>query len=273
MNCDEARRHWSLYHDSEGEPEMYFQVNEHLAGCPACAEWFHQQSRLEELLCQKLAQPEPSTPLWSRVLAGSGLRRRSTLRRWIAFGGLAVLAASIVLAVAIWRPRPDRPALEPENGHDLARLTAAYHDELVAGRRAVQIVSENDLEVERDLRRLVSFPVRCPPRKDSGFHVQGAGVSPLGEAQAAYLVGRVEGRPVSIFILPRESLAKFPHQHAAVRREGTHRCREGENEMVMAEIDRNVVLVVGRVESGRLLRVLKAYGTYPHGKVRKHVDS
>jgi hypothetical protein len=39
--------------------------------------------------------------------------------------------------------------------------------------------------------------------------------------------------------------------------------------MAVSVIDRNVVLVIGRTEPGRLLRVLNAYGTYPE----THYDS
>ena len=33
MTCTEARQQWNLYHDSEGDAELHFQVNEHLAMC------------------------------------------------------------------------------------------------------------------------------------------------------------------------------------------------------------------------------------------------
>lgn len=54
MNCQQVRRHWDLFHDSEEEAEVYWQVNEHLRQCPDCAEWFARQSALEETLVQVL---------------------------------------------------------------------------------------------------------------------------------------------------------------------------------------------------------------------------
>ena len=128
----------------------------------------------------------------------------------------------------------------------------------------MEFASRSDLDVEAYLRRRVSFSVRCPPRHDTGFLVRGAGVCQLDRSEAAYLAGEVDGNAVSIFILPSQSLTHFPHQQQALQREATHRCREGKYEMVMAEIDRSVVLVVGQVDSERLRRVLQAYGTYPH---------
>ena len=111
----------------------------------------------------------------------------------------------------------------------------------------------------------MTFPVRCPPRQDSGFAVQGAGTCQLGSQPAAFVVGEVDQSPVSIFILSRDSLPEFPHQQQALRREAIHRCREGQHEMVLSVIDRNLVLVIGDISQERLLRVLRAYGTYPHG--------
>jgi hypothetical protein len=146
---------------------------------------------------------------------------------------------------------------------DLAKLTAARHERLVAGEEIPQFESRSDLEVEDYLRKRVSFPVRCPPRKDVGFAVQGAGVCQLAEQPAAYLSGRVDDAPVSIFVMPRDSLSAFPHQQVALLKEKTHRCQEGQYAMVLGVIDKNAVLVIGRTEPERLEKVLSAYGTYP----------
>lgn len=257
MNCEEARRHWNLYHDSEGDSELYMQINEHLGDCPACAQWFHEQSRLEEELSERLAAGGLAADLWQGVLAQAGLTKRSTIRRWFVFGSVVAVAASLLVAVILGRPGSAGP--------DLPRLTAEHHDRLVGGRQVVQFASTSDLEVEAYLRGRVNFPVRCPPRQDAGFLVEGAGICRLADSRAAYLLGAVEGRPVSIFIMPKEELERFPHQQAAVHREGTHACREGSYQMVLAEIDQNVVLVIGRTDLPRLRKVLSAYGTYPDG--------
>jgi anti-sigma factor RsiW len=257
MNCNEARQHWSLYHDSEGDAELHFQISEHLAGCADCAQWFSQQSRLESLLVEKLNSQPPTKDLWNDVVTHTGLIQPAPARRWLWFAGVAACAAVFVLAVFLaWNsPAPPSP--------DLAKLTAARHERFVAGEELPQFESRSDLEVEGYLRKRVSFPVRCPPRKDAGFAVQGAGVCQLAEQPAAYLSGRVEEAPVSIFVLPRDSLSAFPHQQEALLKEKTHRCQEGQYAMVLGIIDRNAVLVIGQTDPVRLEKVLSAYGTYP----------
>jgi hypothetical protein len=257
MNCNEARQHWNLYHDSEGDAELHFQISEHLAVCPDCAEWFGQQNRLERLLVEKLNIPAPSPELWNQVLRRSRLMR-GPARQWTWFAGVAAVAAVLVVALLWTHNRFSR-----QTAPDLARLTAAAHERLAVGVDIPQFESASDLEVEDYLRRRVSFPVRCPPRKDAGFAVRGAGVCQFADQPAAYLSGRVHDAPVSIFLLRRDSLAAFPHQREALQTEPTHRCQEGQFAMILGVIDQNAVLVIGQTEPTRLEKVLNAYGSYP----------
>src|SRR5262249_21781044 len=162
MNCNEARQHWNLYHDSEGDAELHFQISEHLAICPACSEWFSQQSRLESLLAEKLNSQTPMPELWADVLTRAGLIQPAPARRCLWFAGTAACAAVLVVAVLLtWNRSPAPPS------PDLAKLTAARHERLAAGEELPQFESRSDLEVEGYLRKRVSFPVRCPPRKDA----------------------------------------------------------------------------------------------------------
>lgn len=255
MNCNEVRQHWNLYHDSEGDAALHFQINEHLAICPDCAEWFAQQSRLEVLLAGKLRCDAVTPALWNQVLSRAGLNRpESVVRSWLWLGSMAACIA--IIGATLWIVNLASPP-------DLAKLSAAWHERLASGQETVQFSNESDLEVERYLRKRVAFPVRCPPRKDAGFAVQGAGVGTLAEQPTAYLSGHVDDAPVSILILPREGLESFPHQRDAVRKEKTHHCQEGQYAMVLGVIDRNAVLVVGAATPAQLEKVLLAYGTYP----------
>ena len=151
--------------------------------------------------------------------------------------------------------RADRP------GSD--RLGVEQHERLVSGRDSPRYRSNSDLDVEAYLRRQVSFPVRCPPRKDAGFAVNGAGICRLGDQPAAFLTGSVDNSAVSIFVLPRDSLNAFPDQERTLHRDSRLRIQDGQLAIVMGVIDRNAVMVVGPGDPNRLERVLSAYGTYP----------
>jgi hypothetical protein len=257
MNCNEARRHWNLYHDSEGDARLHLQLNQHLVECSPCAEWFHEQSRLEDLMVHKLRAGKPSGELWDAIRNDRGITPRTRSARWLMLCSLVSMAALVLVAVGLWQHW--RFSKSPA----LARLTANMHERLAQGETQADFASTSDLDIEAYLRQRVAFPVRCPPRSDAGFLVSGAGVCRISGDDAAYLVGHVADVPVSIFILPRESLWQFPHDRDLLERETVHHCREGDTEMVMRQCDRNVVLVVGRTDVANLRRVVDAYGSYP----------
>jgi hypothetical protein len=96
--------------------------------------------------------------------------------------------------------------------------------------------------------------------------VRGGGAGSLVSDPVAYVVGQVDGKDVSLFILSRESLIHFPREQEALRRGRTHHRREGDVDILMTEFDRNLVVAVGPVQTERLERLLKAYGSYPHGQ-------
>jgi len=257
MNCEQARQHWELYYDSEGDPELCLHINEHLAQCPDCARWFFQQGRLEDVLLAKLRSGEPSAETWANVRERSGLARPAMARSWLFFGAVVSLAACLLVALGVWY------VVHIGSRSHLGQLASARHHRLVEGSEAPQFSSQSDAAVEEYLRGRVSFEVRCPPRQDAGFLVHGGGVCDFSGQPAAYVVGRVEGQPVSIFILPVERLARFAHERHALGREAVYHCREGKYDMVLAKIDQNVVVVVGQGSPRRLERVVRAYGSYP----------
>jgi len=257
MNCDEVRQHWELYYDSEGDSEVYLQINEHLAACQGCAKWFFQQAQFEDGVTAKLAAAQPTAELWRRVLSETGAAQPVAARGWSFFSPFFALAASLVLIVGIWQFRA------PSEPDHLFALTATLHERIFDGSQRVEFASASDEAVEGYLKQRVSFHVRCPPRKDAGFEVRGGGVCTIAGDSAAYVVGQVESKDVSIFILPAERLAKFDHEREVLSREAIHHCREGKYEMVLAKIDHNIVVVIGKGSPEQLERVVRAYGTYP----------
>lgn len=267
MNCDDVRQHWELYYDSEGDSELYLKINEHLAECPKCAKWFFQQGQFEELVTAKLSAAESTPRLWERVLSESGIVRPVAARGWAFFSPFWALAASLLLAIGIWQMIPGEA---PEH---LSALTAVVHRTFAEEGRHVEFASDSDQAVEKYLKQRVKFAVRCPPRGDAGFTVQGGGVCTIAGDQAAYVVGRVDGQEVSVFILPEEHLALFSHERDVLKREKVHHCREGSYDMVMARVDRNVVIVIGEGTPQQLEQVVRAYGTYPESQATDAVGA
>ena len=263
MNCQEARRHWNLFYDSEGDAELHFQLNEHLESCVECAEWFDKQSRLESLIEERLgnapASEASSQVDWTTVLVGAGVTPTTKSRSWLFFGStILALAASLLVLVGLYGL-----PFGNDSSPSLSHLSAEVHQHVAAGSLRPEFESQSDIDVDEYLLNRVSFPVRCPPRKDSGFAVSGAGLCKLSDQPAAYVVGTVDQRAVSIFVLPKQSLSSFPRQHAELRRDPLTACREGDTEMVFSIVDRNIVLVAGDVERAKLTRVLKSLRHLP----------
>jgi len=262
MNCKQAKQHWHLFHDSEGDAELHHQINEHLAMCPGCARWYFQQSRLEDALEEKLRVGQPSKLMWDRIRAQCVDKQPAAAPGWLFTKRMFGLAALIIVVGLVWYTfalsGPDATAAP-----DLADLSVGLHDKLASGEEALKLYSQSPQEVEDYVRSRVTFPVRCPPRVDAGFQVAGGGICHFENDPVAYVVGDVDGQRVSVFIMARESLTNYPAQDAVLRRQGTLSDRRGNCGVVIGELNRNLVLVVGQVESSRLARVLKAYGSYP----------
>jgi hypothetical protein len=258
MNCKDARRHWELYYDSEGGSEHHLAINEHLENCHSCARWFFQQGQLEDLLTARLQPAPPTESLWQRIYATCELKQTVSTRSWLQFPAWMAVAAALLVAAGAYFWGRSRDSHAP-----LAELTSQWHERLTNGSESIEFASQSDLEVEDYLRRRVSFSVRCPPRKNAGFTVRGGGVCAIAGQRAAYVVGHVDRREVSIFILPAERLAEFRHEREALSRESVHHCREGVYDMVLAQIDRNLVVVIGQLSPETLDRVIRSYGTYP----------
>jgi len=258
MICSEARHHAPTYLDGEAESGLCHDIDDHLSGCPACADWFSRQDRLERAIRERLAAGHATPELWGRILDRAGLRpRKARTPRRLALVGLFTAAAAVLLVGLIgpWRGAPTGP---PELAHDAAEL----HGRWLRGEVRPDFVSESDLEVDRYLKASLPFRVHCPPRSDVAFAVQGAGVCSLeGRHRAAYIVGRVDREPVSILVLDRSRMMAFPEgqTHPGERR---HR-REGRYRMVSGLVADNVVVVTGTAPVEALERLLDAYGTYP----------
>jgi anti-sigma factor RsiW len=257
MNCNAVRGHWNLHRDSEGDAEMHFRIEEHLAICPDCSRWYSQQNRLEYSLIAAVASDIPTDALWDQVFGATGLAggtRKLFRRRIVLAASIFVLATFVICWIANNTVSP---------AEQLAAATVDWHQRLASGEETVQFQSESDLEVENYLRQRVSFPVRCPPRKDAGFLVQGAGVFRIADRPAAYLFGKVDEEPVSIFVLARDNVNPPAGEAVASGPEASHLRQLGDYEITIAGIDKNIVVAVGRTSFARLDQVLRAYGTYP----------
>ena len=268
MDCKQVRSHWSIFYDSEGDSEIHFGIEQHLESCEQCRKWFDGQERIERRLTTALNQSDSGNESfvnWDQVLAESGVvpskpspkTQRRVSRTLIT---LAALAASVLVFISFWVLQ----SRSNESIPSLLRESIAVHRFVATGSLRPDFESTSDIEVDRYLVRRASFPVRCPPRKDSGFEVNGAGMYQLEGHSVAYVVGSVDSQPISVFVLPKDQLELIPHDKRPEMERQAQFQTTPEWLVAYAVIDKNLVLVVGNATQAKLEKVLSSYGTYPH---------
>lgn len=251
MNCTEARQHWMLFLDSEGDPELHLRIREHIGGCSECAKWFAEQRVIESKLNDAMSSGQSTPQLWQRVLSQAKVPPPSPRRRrWWALAAVATAAAVLIPLLIVFQVRENSAPTE------LAQNAAEWHEQWQRGNVRPDLESTSDHEVDRYLKARVPFRVHCPPRTDVQFSVQGAGVCFMkDQRQAAYIVGSVGKSPVSILVLDKSNLDGFPQS-------GFHHRKEGSYRVASAVIAENVVIVIGTASPEVLERLLNAYGSY-----------
>ena len=265
MNCNEAKRRWVLIGE-RGEPERELLLD-HLAGCEDCLQWYQRQSEVDMLTVQVLYGSGPDLSVWRRI-EQQVLPRPSSITP--AYAWRACLAAAAVLLIVVGLLR----YLRSENSHAAAEKLIAKHLELAAGDIPMAHLSESDLQVESYLKSRTPFPMRCPPRRDSGFFVKGAGVLSAEKTSTAYLHGQVGDTPVTIFIMPVTRKSDFPFDDDPAADSTTIVCPYTNCTVYLAILHQNVVAIIGESISESILeRIARAYGTYPHQHAQFSVRS
>lgn len=261
MRCHEVRKLFPLYYDSEGDAEMQLQIGDHLGLCPQCKEVFERQARYEDALVGALANGEPSPEMWKRIERRT-LEMKRPRKRFAIFqlgsGRLVALAVGLLVILSAWQ----LTSSDHSDGH-LSQLAATAHQLYVSGGWQAEVQSESVEELEQALRSRAGFAVRCPPQGQAGFRLKGGGMCRLGSHQAVHFVGDVQGRAVSMIVLPGKCLQAFPHMRRHLSAEGqTHRCREGRYEMVASRLHGHLVVVLGEVNPDVLESILLGYGRH-----------
>ena len=201
MRCHDVTRLLPLYLDSELSPETSFAVAEHLERCPACLARVEGERRLEERIRTRLMEPaSDDAAAWERAVrraAGQGARGR----RWHRTGLIAAGFAALVLAVCL-------PHIHREL--DLAGSAAADPARFVAevAEEGLPPASLDQLEAIAGRTFRAARPV--PPTLPAGYRLLKVGRCTLDGAPVAYLVLAGDGEPVSLFLMERPELARFP---------------------------------------------------------------
>ena len=233
MKCEEARRYLGPYLDSELDPKTSYEIARHLENCPSCAERFASEERVERAVARELRKPEAGDDeLWKRALAGAAPRRR-----WRILASAA--AAALVLALG-WFVVSGRDGLAEDLRKD--------HLEIQSGRAVLDIASSDPAEVSGFFRDRMGLNV--PIEEIPGGELVGGRKCALRGVPTAFLLYRVDGRPVSVSVFGADRLERFPESLDVPLMD------EGHDVKVAAVRSRHhVVAAAGRIPCDRLLRI------------------
>ncbi len=214
MDCQDLQRFIHPYVDGEFDEEERVELTAHLAICDSCRRVAHFEGRFRERLREQIAPIKAPPAL--RVRLGQALDATDRRQRWLwgwrllpASAAVAAMAAGIVF----WHRSSSEAALS-----DFAEATVQSHRQQLP----LDVRASKAEPIKRYFAGKVPFAVRPPwlrggARRHRDARLIGARLSNLRQHQTAYLRYKVNGEPVSVFMLDPHSM---PPTQGRVQRVG-----------------------------------------------------
>jgi anti-sigma factor RsiW len=209
MNCDTVKSQIFPYVDGELPGGARQPMEAHLAECGACRRFVDQELAFRDVYVARL-RPDPAPPaLRARVdqllrrLAEERAPRRRAVWRY-------AVAAACVLVLGVTLGAKLQSSLQ--RGHMLAELTEAsvdQHQKLVRGLLPPDIAGVSPRTAEDWFRKRLDFNVSLPEIKHADLTLLGARISHLANVEVAALEYRLEGKHVSLFVIPEEGYKRL----------------------------------------------------------------
>ena len=251
MMCHDVTRLLPLYLDSELSPETSFAIAEHLGSCAACQARVERERKLEEEVRDRLTKPAPEDgDAWEQAVRAMASRREAGVRqerRGIAVAA-AVGVAALLLAAIIPRAHGEL---------DLARSAATDH-----ARFAIQVAAEDVSRATMDelqavASRTISGAVHVPAGPPAGYRILKVGRCNLDGAPVAYLIIAGSGEPVSLFLMDRQEMSRFPEAARRLAKDpGGVACDVKDCVFYLAAADELLAFGVGELSAAELERLV-----------------
>jgi anti-sigma factor RsiW len=249
MRCHEVRKFWGPYLDSELDARTSFEIEQHLEACPDCARVFDAEKELDERIFATLRAGEKTNKLWAGIeteVAAPRLAQRlvhfARTRKRAVFALLAVGLG--VLAFALW-PR--------ERTLDLAVAVAHDHTKYVTGAMQPQFDALPSLELlnQTSGRLDAAAFAKLPAAPD--FRSQGKRLCHLSGVPVAWTLARVGQLPVSVVVLRRAELDRFPQVQERLQAGHAVVCsRSGRFQFAARVVGEHVVCAIAATSRERL---------------------
>lgn len=217
MDCQGVRKYTEMWIDEEMDASSREDFAAHLELCRPCRERVEGETRLERAIRDRVPKAPMPEDAWARVARRIDREARPTRRGAIA--ALVVsLAACAVFAFTWWamwsRQRPDLETAALGIQRRFAKGTLAMDLRTNSADEVEQFLHEK-LGMEVDLQHAMSG--KCGPH-DVRF--EGASIVKLSDVPCACLAYRCCGEPVTVVIMKRDDLHRFPEMADAVKKLG-----------------------------------------------------
>jgi anti-sigma factor (TIGR02949 family) len=210
--CSTARERLYAYIDGELPAEQREAVDAHLRGCPECRHLVELERAFREIYVLPL-RPDAAPPALrerlARQLAGvasPGSRPRSRSRRALVAVALAaaVVGGAVWGLMGLWIEREASASLR-----ELADASVEQHRKLSQGLLPLDIARVSPKDAERWFSSKLSFNVTLPELKSQHLNFLGGRISHLRDIDVAALEYQVDGKNVSLFVIPAEEYQRL----------------------------------------------------------------
>lgn len=248
MRCPDVVRLLPLFLDSELSPETAYAVAEHLERCPACLARVGRERGLEEQIRARLMEAAPDdAAAWDGAMRA--VARQKAPARWGRMTGW-VAAAAAALLLAAFLPRAHREL-------DLAGSAAADHSRFVTEAADEGLPPATLDELEAVAGRIFRTARPVPRNLPAGYRLLKVGRCTLDGAPVAYLVLAGSGEPVSLFLMDRGELARFPGAAGRLAKDpGGVACEVKGRAFFLAGAPDRLACGVGRLDPAELERLV-----------------
>jgi len=215
MICSEARRLLDGYVDNELDLRGALEMEEHLAGCPACADDDKRLRAFQGSARASLTRHPLPPALEERLRAGLGADKAPAPKpaarrawRWAAIAPAAAAAALLALAgPRLWRS-PDA---------SIADAVIAAHVRSLLADHLTDVASSDQHTVKPWFQGKLDYSVPVADRAAEGFPLVGGRLDYLENTPAASLVYRRARHVVNLFAWPGKRGGDEPLQRISRR--------------------------------------------------------
>jgi anti-sigma factor (TIGR02949 family) len=206
MECRAVRASLFRYVDGELAEPQRAALDRHLAACSACRRLAELERSYRETYILPLGPDAAPPEVRERVLhlleslasRPPSPQGRPLLRRGLAAGAAVVALGSALWFMATLGQRGTAPIVQ------LAEAAVEQHQKLVRALLPYDIAQVSPQRAEEWFRRRLDFNVSIPPLPHEHVTLLGGRISHLRDLEVAALHYQVEGKDVSLFILPFE---------------------------------------------------------------------